>query len=76
LFLLFLFFSTPVQLQPNLALPPVFFLSSFNVWLLLIDHVVVDVLQLRRERIAERMKALQELVPNANKVSNQRSAGD
>jgi hypothetical protein len=24
--------------------------------------------QLRRERIAERMKALQELVPNANKV--------
>ena len=25
-------------------------------------------LQLRRERIAERMKALQELVPNANKV--------
>lgn len=25
--------------------------------------------QLRRERIAERMKALQELVPNANKVS-------
>jgi hypothetical protein len=31
---------------------------------------VVDVWQLRRERIAERMKALQELVPNANKVSN------
>jgi hypothetical protein len=30
--------------------------------------VVVTVLQLRRERIAERMKALQELVPNANKV--------
>lgn len=26
-------------------------------------------LQLRRERIAERMKALQELVPNANKVA-------
>lgn len=26
--------------------------------------------QLRRERIAERMKALQELVPNANKVGN------
>lgn len=25
-------------------------------------------LQLRRERIADRMKALQELVPNANKV--------
>jgi hypothetical protein len=30
--------------------------------------VTVAVLQLRRERIAERMKALQELVPNANKV--------
>lgn len=26
-------------------------------------------MQLRRERIAERMKALQELVPSANKVS-------
>ena len=25
--------------------------------------------QLRRERIAERMKSLQELVPNGNKVS-------
>jgi hypothetical protein len=25
-------------------------------------------MQLRRERIAERMKSLQELVPNANKV--------
>lgn len=31
--------------------------------------MVFDVSQLRRERIAERMKALQELVPNANKVS-------
>jgi len=30
--------------------------------------VVFPVLQLRRERIAEGMKALQELVPNANKV--------
>jgi len=30
--------------------------------------VAVAVLQLRRERIAERMKALQELVSNANKV--------
>lgn len=29
----------------------------------------VVLLQLRRERIAERMKALQELVPNANKVN-------
>jgi hypothetical protein len=27
------------------------------------------ILQLRRERIAERMKSLQELVPNANKVA-------
>lgn len=27
-------------------------------------------MQLRRERIAERMKALQELVPSANKVSD------
>jgi hypothetical protein len=27
-----------------------------------------DLLQLRRERIAERMRALQELVPNTNKV--------
>jgi hypothetical protein len=36
--------------------------------------MVVDVSQLRRERIAERMKALQELVPNANKVSKDMSS--
>lgn len=39
-----------------------------------LTHVLTFVLhfvpwtQLRRERIAERMKALQELVPNSNKV--------
>ncbi|KAM0823754.1 hypothetical protein ACQ4PT_070660 [Festuca glaucescens] len=49
--------------QSNLTPTPVFYLSHFNVRFLLIDHS-----QLRRERIAERMKALQELVPNANKA--------
>lgn len=31
--------------------------------------LILSSMQLRRERIAERMKALQELVPSANKVS-------
>ena len=45
-----------------------FYLFTFLV-IKLIWNIVVW--QLRRERIAERMKALQELVPNANKVNNQ-----
>lgn len=32
---------------------------------------IIQMSQLRRERIAERMKSLQELVPNANKVRRQ-----
>lgn len=50
-----------------------------NTWFLFlirvpmtIDHVFLLIhsycMQLRRERIAERMKALQELVPSINKV--------
>jgi hypothetical protein len=43
---------------------------GFRSFLILSEMVVggFGMWQLRRERIAERMKALQELVPNANKV--------
>lgn len=47
------------------------FADQFHIYfqLCLLAHAVATrLLQLRRERIAERMKALQELVPNANKV--------
>lgn len=45
------------------------FLGLFVICCDLTETYVVVLLQLRRERIAERMKALQELVPNANKVN-------
>ena len=45
-------------------------LVDFKKFAGVIFHVAIGwfLLQLRRERIAERMKALQELVPNSNKV--------
>lgn len=47
--------SICVHVSKMISQPPIFL--STVIWL-----------QLRRERIAERMKALQELVPNSNKV--------
>ncbi|WZZ90012.1 hypothetical protein YC2023_118591 [Brassica napus] len=45
-------------------------LTSPSLMLSCVDLIVWAFVQLRRERIAERMKSLQELVPNTNKVHN------
>lgn len=48
-------------------------LSNISIFLLNFFVYCSCYFQLRRERIAERMKSLQELVPNANKVTSQNS---
>ena len=45
-----------------------FHTSAVHLLCVFLLTLAMRLLQLRRERIAERMKALQELVPNANKV--------
>ena len=51
-----------------MGLPITFILQLVHPLCVFLLILAMRLLQLRRERIAERMKALQELVPNANKV--------
>lgn len=64
-FLAVFFFLTNQTIQNRNTSICFLFICSFVLACIFLRRVL---LQLRRERIAERMKALQELVPNANKV--------